>query len=135
MHSGFGSEFQSLTDATHPDQYIAAKLLEINERGTWVDPKTLSTDNPASKKKLIEQDEEIFQTARLVNAGWFGSGKSTIPAVVDTLTDFTLLPVVFSDYFSCILGLVRDGNNWSLSPFEVGLFCEPLRYGRSSLPG
>ncbi|KAF5328311.1 hypothetical protein D9611_014635 [Ephemerocybe angulata] len=79
--------------------YIAAKLLEINERGNWVDPKTLSPDVPASKAKLIAQDEEIFQTARLVNCGWFGS-------------------VVFSDYFSCILGLVREGSNWSLSPFE-----------------
>ena len=28
--------------------------------------------------------------------------------------------VVFSDYFSTILGLVRDGNSWSLEPFEVG---------------
>ena len=29
--------------------------------------------------------------------------------------------VVFSDYFSTILGLVRDGSSWSLEPFEVGL--------------
>lgn len=30
--------------------------------------------------------------------------------------------VVFSDYFSAILGLVRDGNSWSLTPFDVGVF-------------
>ncbi|TFK65597.1 linoleate diol synthase [Pluteus cervinus] len=78
--------------------YIAKKLLEINERGTWVDPATVSPDIPAQKVKLIKQDEEIFQIARLVNCGWFGS-------------------VVFSDYFSSILGLVRDGNSWSLNPF------------------
>ncbi|KAJ2936955.1 hypothetical protein H1R20_g146, partial [Candolleomyces eurysporus] len=65
--------------------YIAAKLLEINERGNWVDPKTLSPDDPKARAKLIQQDEEIFQTARLCNIGWFGT-------------------VVFSDYFSCILG-------------------------------
>ncbi|TFK65591.1 linoleate diol synthase [Pluteus cervinus] len=79
--------------------YIAKRLLEINERGTWVDPSTLSPDIPANKAKLISQEEEIFQIARLVNCGWFGA-------------------VVFSDYFSCILGLVRDGSSWSLNPFE-----------------
>ncbi|KAG6813888.1 hypothetical protein H0H92_006295 [Tricholoma furcatifolium] len=45
--------------------YIAKKLLEINERGTFVDPTTLKTDNPAHKNKLLEQEEELFQTARL----------------------------------------------------------------------
>ena len=33
----------------------------------------------------------------------------------------TIFLVVFSDYFSTILGLVRDGSSWSLEPFEVGL--------------
>jgi linoleate 10R-lipoxygenase len=73
--------------------------LEINERGTFVDPSTLTGD-PQKNARLLAQEEELFQTARLINCGWFGS-------------------VVFSDYFSCILGLVRDGNNWSLNPFGV----------------
>lgn len=55
-------------------QYIAEKLLEINEKGTFVDPETLSGDDPASKAKLLSQEEEIFQTARLINCGWFGMG-------------------------------------------------------------
>ncbi|KAF9482553.1 linoleate diol synthase [Pholiota conissans] len=79
--------------------YIAAKLLEINERATFVDPATLSPDNPADNVKLLAQEEQIFQTARLINCGWFGM-------------------VVFSDYFSTILGLVRDGSSWSLTPFD-----------------
>jgi linoleate 10R-lipoxygenase len=54
-----------LTDAA---KYIAEKLFEINERGTFEDPTKLS------REKLLQQDEEIFQTARLVNCGWFGSG-------------------------------------------------------------
>jgi linoleate 10R-lipoxygenase len=83
--------------------HIAAKLLEINERGTYADPASLNPDDPASKAKLLAQEEEIFQTARLINCGWFGM-------------------VVFSDYFSSILGLVRDGNSWSLTPFDVGAF-------------
>lgn len=72
--------------------YIAQKLYEVNEHDTFVDPSTLSEEDAR------KQDEELFQTARLVNCGWFGS-------------------VVFSDYFSCILGLVREGSNWSLNPF------------------
>ncbi|KAH9479383.1 Linoleate 10R-lipoxygenase [Psilocybe cubensis] len=79
--------------------YIAAKLLEINERGTYVDPATVSMDDPASKAKILAQEEEIFQIARLINCGWFGM-------------------IVFSDYFSTILGLVRDGSSWSLTPFD-----------------
>jgi hypothetical protein len=48
--------------------------LEINERGTFVDPATLSGDDPVSKAKLLAQEEAIFQTARLINCGWFGMG-------------------------------------------------------------
>jgi hypothetical protein len=35
-------------------------LLKINERGTWTDPP------PADSAARAKQDEEIFQTARLV---------------------------------------------------------------------
>jgi linoleate 10R-lipoxygenase len=79
--------------------YIADKLLDINERGTYADPATLSKDVPEQNVKLLAQEESIFQTARLINCGWFGM-------------------VVFSDYFSTILGLVRYGNSWSLTPFD-----------------
>ncbi|EGN96758.1 hypothetical protein SERLA73DRAFT_93339 [Serpula lacrymans var. lacrymans S7.3] len=72
--------------------YIAKRLLEINERGKWFDPSTLT------EAKRVKQEEEIFQISRLINCAWFAS-------------------VVFSDYFSAILGLVRYGNSWSLSPF------------------
>lgn len=73
--------------------HIAKRLFEINERGVYKDPSTLTPD------KRAHQDEEIFQTARLVNCGWFGF-------------------VVFGDYFSSILGLVRDGSSWTLTPFD-----------------
>ncbi|CAL1714626.1 unnamed protein product [Somion occarium] len=78
--------------------YIAKKLLEINERGTFVDPDNMSRDDPNHDQKLQKQDEELFQTARLINCTWFASA-------------------VFSDYFSAILGLVRQGSSWSLNPF------------------
>jgi hypothetical protein len=70
-------------------------LLEINERGTWKDP----SQNSLNHAQLHKQDEEIFQIARLCNCAWFAA-------------------VVFSDYFSCILGLIRQGSSWSLEPFE-----------------
>lgn len=63
-------------------QYIAAKLLKINERGKYVDPETLSPDNPAENVKLLAQEEDIFQTARLINCGWFGMGVSLFEIVV-----------------------------------------------------
>ncbi|EMD39204.1 hypothetical protein CERSUDRAFT_112882 [Gelatoporia subvermispora B] len=78
--------------------YIAKMLLQINERGTYVDPDSIPHDDPKRASKLLAQEEEIFQIARLVNCAWFGSA-------------------VFSDYFSAILGLVRQGNSWSLNPF------------------
>lgn len=54
-------------------QYIARKLLEINERGSWQDPSKLSPDKPEDQKKLLEQEEEIFQIARLNNCSWFAT--------------------------------------------------------------
>ncbi|KAG1827565.1 heme peroxidase [Suillus subaureus] len=75
--------------------YIARRLLEINERGTWKDP----AQHSVSQAQLDKQDEEIFQIARLNNCAWFAA-------------------IVFSDYFSCILGIVRQGSSWSLEPFD-----------------
>ena len=80
---------------TPAPQFIAAKLLELNERSTYKDP----ARGELSEKQLIAQEEEIFQTARLINCGWFGSA-------------------VFADYVAAILGLVRQGSSWSLNPFE-----------------
>ncbi|KAJ7448053.1 heme peroxidase [Mycena latifolia] len=45
--------------------YIATILLKINERGHWTEPP------PEGKEQSAKQDEEIFQTARLVNCGHF----------------------------------------------------------------
>ncbi|KAF7358979.1 Heme peroxidase [Mycena sanguinolenta] len=45
--------------------YVADMLLKINERGRWTDPP------PTDEKLRAQQDEEIFQTAKLVNCGHF----------------------------------------------------------------
>jgi len=60
-------------------------LLEINKRNTYTNPDDVPYDDPQRVKKLSNQDEDIFQTARVINCSWFGSA-------------------IFSDYFSSILG-------------------------------
>jgi linoleate 10R-lipoxygenase len=47
--------------------YIATNLLNINEQKRWSDPL------PQSEKQRALQDEEIFQTARLINCAAFMS--------------------------------------------------------------
>lgn len=83
-------------------QYIADKLLEINERKNYIKRESIIriADDLERQKKTSDQDEDIFQTARLINCAWFRA-------------------VIFSDYFSGILGLVRQGNMSSHNPFTV----------------
>ncbi|KAH8997828.1 linoleate diol synthase [Lactarius hatsudake] len=78
--------------------YIANKLFEVNERQTYTKPGDIPHTDKDRAKKIADQDEDIFQTARLINCSWFGSA-------------------IFSDYFSSILGLPRQGSTWSLNPF------------------
>lgn len=73
--------------------YIADMLLKINERKHWSNPP------PSDSEALAKQDEEIFQTARLVNCGHF-------------------MAAIFGDYVAGFLGLGRDGNAWSMQPFD-----------------
>ena len=41
-------------------KYVAEKILKINEKKSWTDPP------PTDSTKRAAQDEEIFQTARLI---------------------------------------------------------------------
>ncbi|KZS90725.1 linoleate diol synthase [Sistotremastrum niveocremeum HHB9708] len=75
--------------------FIADKLLELNEKGTYNANIAKLTD-----KQKEAQDDSIFNVARLINCGWFGS-------------------IVFSDYLSAILGLARYGSDFSLNPFDA----------------
>ncbi|CAE6412423.1 unnamed protein product, partial [Rhizoctonia solani] len=73
--------------------FIAGNILKINEQKRWSDPP------PEDPKQRAQQDEEIFQTARLINCGSFMS-------------------VIFGDYVAGFLGLTRDGNSWGMRPFD-----------------
>ncbi|KAJ7923789.1 heme peroxidase [Mycena leptocephala] len=72
--------------------YVADMLLKINERGRWTDPP------PTDEKLRAQQDEEIFQTARLVNCGHF-------------------MGLIMSDYVAGFLGL-SEGNAWNMNAFD-----------------
>ncbi|KAJ3760774.1 heme peroxidase [Lentinula raphanica] len=72
--------------------YIAETLLKINERGTWSDPP------PTDEKARARQDEDIFQTARLINGGHFMS-------------------LIMGDYVPGFLGL-SEGNSWNMNAFD-----------------
>lgn len=85
-------------------QYIAKKLLDINERGTYVDPSTLRSDKPAEKAKLLAQEEELFQIARLINCGWFASGEGNDYVVAEWC-----LLISFSRVFGLLLVYLRSG--------------------------
>ncbi|CAE6472786.1 unnamed protein product [Rhizoctonia solani] len=73
--------------------FIARKLYLINEEGTFRDPETLNED------RRKQQDHVLFNTARLINVGFFVS-------------------IVLGDYLASILGIVREGSDWSLNPFQ-----------------
>ncbi|KAL0959661.1 hypothetical protein HGRIS_011363 [Hohenbuehelia grisea] len=72
--------------------YIAEKLLKINERGRWTDPP------PSDPKARALQDEEIFQTTRLINGGHFMS-------------------MITGDYAASFLGS-SEGCAWNMNPFD-----------------
>ena len=56
------------------------------------------------------QDDEIFNRARLINCGWF-------------------MQIILRDYVGAILGLQRDGFDWRLNPLMVSVpnFANVLR--------
>lgn len=75
-------------------KYITEKILSINEGGTFKDPRLY---DPTT---LVDQDEEIFQRARLVNTAYF-------------------MQIILRDYVGSILALTHYGSSWRLDPLMV----------------
>ncbi|KAG1901545.1 heme peroxidase [Suillus fuscotomentosus] len=73
--------------------YIASKILSLNERGTFARPADLR------EAQRTAQCDEIFHRARLVNTAFF-------------------MQIILTDYVGGILGLVRDGLTWRLNPLQ-----------------
>ena len=82
------------------ESHYSEKILQINERQTWVDPSDKKKWDGHTQEEKLKQDDEIFNMARLINCGHFASA-------------------VFSDYVAAILGLVTDLNSWTLDPFNL----------------
>lgn len=85
--------------ATHLalNKYYASRLLENNEGNRWVDPSN------SSPSEVLEQDDAIFNTARLINTIKFRS-------------------VVVEDFLKGLLGLPNVGNGLGLDLFSVRIF-------------
>ncbi|KAF9466792.1 heme peroxidase [Collybia nuda] len=73
--------------------FIAHRILKINEKKMWSDPP------PTDPTALALQDEQIFQTAKLINCGHFMSA-------------------IMGDYVAGFLGQ-SEGANWNMNAFDV----------------
>src|SRR5260370_28816298 len=73
------------------------KLLEINERQRWVNPSNHEAWNRLNQEQKTLQDDQIFNTGRLINCGHFASA-------------------VFGDYLSswvssCLLAIFANSHS------------------------
>ncbi|KIM21654.1 hypothetical protein M408DRAFT_333328 [Serendipita vermifera MAFF 305830] len=89
--------------------YVALRLLEINERKGYTQPaiKPPKVNSIGADKlfpgfaadKLAVQDDDLFNRARLINCAYF-------------------MNAILGDYLAGILGTFRDANDWYLNPLE-----------------
>ena len=95
-------------------QYIAERILKINERKKWSDPP------PTDEAKRALQDEEIFQTARLVK--YAVSFLICLPVVLKCIYLTScghFMSSIMGDYVAGFLGS-SEGCNWNMKAFDVG---------------
>ena len=92
-------------------KFVAERILKINEKKKWTDPP------PTDPTKRAAQDEEIFQTARLI--------KYAESLLFKYFLSLTLLhsgghfmSLIMGDYVAGFLGL-SEGNVWKLNAFDV----------------
>ncbi|RGB30007.1 heme peroxidase [Rhizophagus diaphanus] len=71
--------------------YIAQTLLEKNEQGRF------SVKNQNDPEQLKKQDEDLFQTARLINCGFY-------------------INIILHNYLRTILGLDQTSSTWFVDP-------------------
>ncbi|KAI5306174.1 hypothetical protein KEM56_001984 [Ascosphaera pollenicola] len=85
--------------------YVADVLLKINENGRFTVPPTRSKE--AEAKALAKQDEDIFQTARLVTNGLY-------------------VNISLHDYIRGLTNVHHSASDWTLDPrVEVGRLFDP----------
>ncbi|CAE6443003.1 unnamed protein product [Rhizoctonia solani] len=99
---GGGHHGREWTDVTMTDSIFSHGGTASTAYTTPPGSRFLGLDTAASRKPrtpLEEQDHVIFNTARLINCGFF-------------------MHIIISDYIGAILGLTREGSSYSLNPLE-----------------
>lgn len=91
-------------------QYIAEKILKINERGSWSDPP------PADPAARNNQDEQIFQTAKLVKLVTLIFYHTYCKRLSISCGHF--MSAIMGDYVAGFLGS-SEGCNWNMDAFDV----------------
>ena len=91
-------------------QYIAEKLLKINERRSWSDPPPVDTAARAN------QDEQIFQTARLVKLVALMFYHASYKWLSFSCGHF--MSAIRGDYVAGFLGS-SEKCNWDVDAFDV----------------
>ncbi|CAE6536627.1 unnamed protein product [Rhizoctonia solani] len=97
-----GHHGKEWTDVTMTDSVFSQGGATSTAYTTPAASRFLGLDSQASPKPrtpLEEQDHVIFNTARLINCGFF-------------------MHIIISDYIGAILGLTREGSSYSLNPLE-----------------
>jgi len=93
------------------EQYIAHKILKINERKRWSYPP------PNDPVQRALQDEEIFQTAKLVKYAFlFALFLTFIDRLRSSCGHF--MSCITGDYAAGFLGS-SEGCNFNMNPFDV----------------
>ena len=107
-------------DMISSGQYIAEKILKINERRSWSDP---PPEDPAAR---ANQDEQIFQTAKLVKLValiFYHAARQRL-----SLSCGHFMSAIMGDYVAGFLGS-SEGCNWNMDAFDVsGLFWQYVVY-------
>ncbi|KZS87971.1 heme peroxidase [Sistotremastrum niveocremeum HHB9708] len=88
--------------------FMAEKLLQLNERGNYKEVPALRSDTSA----IQSQDDSIFNTARLINT-------------------LTFTQIILTDYLSCILGTIRSQNPFVLDPLQEFRYSDTLLSDKS----
>ncbi|CAE7179209.1 unnamed protein product [Rhizoctonia solani] len=100
--AGGGHHSRGWTDVSMTDSILSQGATASTAYTTPAGSRFLGLDDQALGKvrtPLEEQDHVIFNTARLINCGFF-------------------MHIIISDYIGAILGLTREGSSYSLNPLE-----------------
>ena len=86
-----------------------------------------NTMNQTERSVWLNKMKSCSKLLDSVTVSVWQSNQSVLQTVDNKLLATWFASTVFSDYFSAILGLVRQGSSWSLNPFGVCYFLSFLQ--------